>query len=190
MKNTIKRIAAFVLTAAIVICCASCGLDMSKVKGDWTLETAGGKTVDELAAANGCDPAYVAMNATVTDDTFTLTSSAGSFSYSIKVKANGFECYDANKNLAVGVIYDSAKDTLSFQATDAAGNLVEHVMKKGTAVISTSPNGEEAAEENAEENAGDEGEYAENEGEYAEDEGEYAEDEGEYAEDEGEYAEE
>ena len=182
MKNTIKKIAAFVLTAAIVLCCASCGLDMSKVKGDWTLETAGGKTVDELAAANGCDPAYVAMNATVTDDTFTLTSSAGSFSYSIKVKANGFECYDANKNLAVGVIYDSAKDTLSFQATDAAGNLVEHVMKKGTAVISTSPNGEEAAEENAEENAGDEGEYAEGEGEYAEDEGEYAEDEGEYAE--------
>ena len=178
MKNTIKKIAAFVLTAAIVLCCASCGLDMSKVKGDWTLETVGGKTVAELAASSGFDPAFLTINATVTDDTFTLTQATGSTSYSIQVRANGFECYDADKNLVYGILYDSAKDTLTFQAPDAAGNLVEHVMKKGTAVISTSPYGEQAAEENA----GDEGEYAEGEGEYAEDEGEYAEDEGEYAE--------
>ena len=178
MKNTIKRIAAFVLTAAIVLCCASCGLDMNKVKGDWTLDTANGKTVAELAAASGYDPAYLTMNATVTNDTFTLTSATGSTSLSIKVKANGFECYDANNNLAIGVIYDSAKDTISFQTVGADGNAVENVMKRGTAVISTSPYGEQAAEENA----GDEGEYAEGEGEYAEDEGEYAEDEGEYAE--------
>ncbi|MGN0656887.1 MAG: hypothetical protein ACI4KR_08835 [Ruminiclostridium sp.] len=73
----------------------------------------------------------------------------------------------------MGVTYDSAKDTLTFQMAGADGSAVEHVMKKGTAVISASPYGEEAAAE---------GDYAaEGEGEYVEDEGEYAEDaEGEF----------
>ncbi|MGN0578779.1 MAG: hypothetical protein ACI4J4_09170, partial [Ruminiclostridium sp.] len=112
---------------------------MSKVKGNRTLDTAGGKTLAELAEMNGVDPAFLAMNATVTDNTFTITSATVSFSYSIQVKSNGFECYDADKNLVMGVTYDSAKDTLSFQTAGVDGNHVDNVMKKGTAVISPSP---------------------------------------------------
>lgn len=112
---------------------------MSKVKGEWTLDTAGGKTVEELAEMNGVNPAYLAMNATVTDSSFTLTASTGTISYSIQVKANGFECYDANKNLAMGVTYDSEKDTLNFKMAGVDGNAVDYVMVKGTAEISSNP---------------------------------------------------
>ena len=45
--RTMNKILAIVLVAAVVICCTACGgLDMSKVKGDWTVETASGKTVE------------------------------------------------------------------------------------------------------------------------------------------------
>ena len=138
MKNTIKRIAAFVLTAAIVLCCASCGLDMNKVKGDWTVETAAGKTVEEIAAANGVDIAAVTMNATVTNDSFTLSSATGSVTYKIKVKGNGFECVDDFENVFMSVAYDSAKDTLSFKLTQPDGSAVDYVMKRGTADLTVS----------------------------------------------------
>ena len=161
--RTMNKILAIVLVAAVVICCTACGgLDMSKVKGDWTLETADGKTVAELAESSGKDPASVTMNATVTDDSFTLIGSTGTDTYKIQVKANGFECLDDSKNVVMGVIYDSAKDTLTFQMAKADGSAMDCVMKKGTADLTGSAgstagdgeaegdneegNGEEAAE--------------------------------------------
>lgn len=54
-----KKVLAVLLVAAAIFCCTACGLDMSKVKGDWTLDTAGGKTVEELAEMNGVNPAYL-----------------------------------------------------------------------------------------------------------------------------------
>ena len=111
---------------------------MSKVKGDWTLETAAGKTVAELAEGSGKDPASVTMNATVTDDSFTLSSITGSVTYKIQVRANGFECLDDSKNVVMGVVYDSAKDTLTFQLKQADGNVMDCVMKKGTVDLTVS----------------------------------------------------
>ena len=130
--RTMKKILAVVLMAAVVVCCTACGLDMSKVKGDWTLETAAGKTVAELAEGSGKDPASVTMNATVTDDSFTLSSVTGSETYKIQVRANGFECLDDSKNVVIGVVYDSAKDTLTFQLKQADGSVMDYVMKRGT----------------------------------------------------------
>ena len=130
--RTMKKILAVVLMAAVVVCCTACGLDMSKVKGDWTLETADGKTVAELAEGSGKDPASVTMNATVTDDSFTLSSVTGSETYKIQVRANGFECLDDSKNVVIGVVYDSAKDTLTFQLKQADGSVMDYVMKRGT----------------------------------------------------------
>ena len=137
--RTMNKILAIVLVAAVLICCTACGgLDMSKVKGDWTLETADGKTVEELAESTGKDPASITMNATVTDDSFTLSSVTGTDTYKIQVKANGFECLDDSKNVVMGVIYDSAKDTLTFQMAKADGSAMECVMKKGTADLTGS----------------------------------------------------
>ena len=165
--KTMKKILVIVLMAAVLVCCTACGgLDMSKVKGDWTLETADGKTVAELAESSGKDPASVTMNATVTDDSFTLSSVTGTDTYKIQVKANGFECLDDSKNVVMGVIYDSAKDTLTFQMAKPDGSAMECVMKKGTADLtgsagSTEEDGEAEGDNEAE------GEYEEGDGEEA-----------------------
>ena len=132
--RTMNKILAIVLVAAVVICCTACGgLDMNKVKGDWTVETASGKTVEEIAAANGVDIAAVTMNATVTNDSFTLSSATGSVTYKIKVKGDGFQCVDDFENVFMSVAYDSAKDTLSFKLAQPDGTTFEYVMKRGTA---------------------------------------------------------
>lgn len=136
--RTMKKILAIVLMAALVVCCTACGLDMNKVKGDWTVETAAGKTVEEIAAANGVDIAAVTMNATVTTDSFTLSSATGSVTYKIKVKGNGFECVDDFENVFMSVAYDSAKDTLTFQLKQADGTVLDYVMKRGTADLTVS----------------------------------------------------
>ena len=128
--------------AAVLVCCTACGgLDMSKVKGNWTLETAAGKTVEEIAAANGVDIAAVTMNATVTTDSFTLSSATGSVTYKIKVKGNGFDCVDDFENVFMTVAYDSAKDTISFKLAQPDGTTFDYVMKRGTAdlTVTTAP---------------------------------------------------
>ena len=161
--RTMKKILAVVLMAAVVVCCTACGgLDMSKVKGNWTLETAAGKTVAELAEGSGKDPASVTMNATVTDDSFTLSSVTGSDTYKIQVKSNGFECLDDSDNVAMSVTYDSDKDTLNFQLAQPDGSVSDCVMKKGTADLTVDSGDGEA-----------EGDY-EAEGEYEEGNGEEA----------------
>ena len=159
--RTMKKILAIVLVAAVAVCCTACGgLDMSKVKGDWTMETMAGKTVAELAEGSGQDPASVTMNATVTDDSFTLSSVTGSITYKIQVKANGFECLDDSKNVVMGVIYDSAKDTLTFQLKQPDGSVMDCVMKKGTADLTVSTgSAEEDGGYSDEEYTGEDEEY-------------------------------
>lgn len=106
---------------------------MSKVKGSWTLDTAAGKTVEELAEMNGVDPAFVTMNATVTDDSFTMTSYTGSITYKIQVRGNGFECLDDSGNIIMSVEYKADNDTLNFKMASVSGGSDDYVMKKGTA---------------------------------------------------------
>lgn len=157
MKTMKKILAVVLMMAAVVVCCTACGrgLDMSKVKGDWTLETAAGKTVAELAEGSGKDPASVTMNATVTDDSFTLSSVTGSDTYKIQVKGNGFECLDDAKNVVMSVTYDSDKDTLNFQLAQPDGSVMDCVMKKGTADL-TVDSGDGEAEGDYEEGNGEE----------------------------------
>ncbi len=106
---------------------------MSKVKGSWTLDTAAGKTVEELAEMNGVDPAFVTMNATVTDDSFTMTSYTGSITYKIQVRGNGFECLDDSGNIIMSVEYKADNDTLNFKMASVSGGSEDDVMKRGTA---------------------------------------------------------
>ena len=150
--RTMKKVLAVVLMAAVVVCCTACGgLDMNKVKGDWTVETASGKTVEEIAAANGVDIAAVTMNATVTTDSFTLSSATGSVTYKIKVKGDGFQCIDDFENVFMSVAYDSAKDTISFKLAQPDGTTFDYVMKRGTADLTVdSGNGEAEGDYEAE----------------------------------------
>ena len=143
-----KKVLSVILVVAVAFCLTACGLDMSKVKGDWTLDTANGKTVEQIAEAMGANPAYYAMNATVTDKTFTLTSATGSISYNIQVKDNtGFDCLDASGKIFMTVRYNADNDTISFKLLASDGNPVEYVMVRGTSEISSNPKIEESSPE-------------------------------------------
>lgn len=142
-----KKVLSVILVVAVAFCLTACGLDMSKVKGDWTLDTAGGKTVEQIAEAGGVNPAYFNMNATVTDKTFTLTTATETLSWNIQVKDTGFECLDASGNIFMSVRYNADKDTISFKMAGADGNAVEYVMVKGTSEISSNPKIEEGSPE-------------------------------------------
>ena len=142
-----KKVLSVILVVAVAFCLTACGLDMSKVKGDWTLDTAGGKTVEQIAEAGGLNPAYCNMNVTITDKTFTLTSATGSISYNIRVKADGFECLDASGKIFMTVRYNADNDTISFKLLASDGSPVEYVMVRGTSEISSNPKIEEGSPE-------------------------------------------
>ena len=127
-----KKIIAIVLMAAVTICCTACGLDMSKVKGEWTLSSVGGKPVEQIAEEQGVLPVQVAMNGTLSDDSFTMANAVNTVNYKIQVKSNGFECLDDSNAIAFSVTYDKDKDTLSF-AMDAGSGPVTYVMERGSA---------------------------------------------------------
>ena len=127
-----KKIIAIVLMAAAMICCTACGLDMSKVKGEWTLSSVGGKSVEQIAEEQGVMPVQVSMNGTLSDDSFTMANAVNTVSYKIQVKSNGFECLDDSNAIAFSVTYDKDSDTLSF-AMDSGSGAVTYVMKRGTA---------------------------------------------------------
>ena len=44
-----KKVLSVILVVAVAFCLTACGLDMSKVKDEWTLNTANGKTVEQIA---------------------------------------------------------------------------------------------------------------------------------------------
>ena len=135
-----KKVLSVILVVAVAFCLTACGLDMSKVKGEWTLNTANGKTVEQIAEAMGANPANYAMNATVTDKTFTLTTATDTLSWNIQVKDNtGFECLDASGKAIIGIKYNADNDTISFQLLGADGTTTDYVMVKGTSEISSSP---------------------------------------------------
>ena len=142
-----KKVLSVILVVAVAFCLTACGLDMSKVKGDWTLDTAGGKTVEQIAEAGGLNPAYLNMNATVTDKTFTLTTATETLSWNIQVKDTGFECLDASGKAIIGIKYNADNDTISFRLLSADGTATDYVMVKGTSEISSNPKIEEGSPE-------------------------------------------
>ena len=135
-----KKVLSVILVVAVAFCLTACGLDMSKVKGDWTLDTAGGKTVEQIAEAGGVNPAYCNMNVTITDKTFTLITATDTPSWNIQVKDNtGFDCLDASGKAIIGIKYNADNDTISFRLLSADGSATDYVMVKGTSEISRSP---------------------------------------------------
>lgn len=143
-----KKVLSVILVVAVAFCLTACGLDMSKVKGDWTLDTAGGKTVEQIAEAGGLNPAYCNMNVTITDKTFTLITATDTPSWNIQVKDNtGFDCLDASGKIFMTVRYNADKDTISFKLAGADGIAVEYVMVRGTSEISSNPKIEEGSPE-------------------------------------------
>lgn len=135
-----KKFLAIVMVAVIAVMCTACGLDMSKVKGDWTLSAVNGQPVSEYAEANGMDAADIVVNWTVSDKSVTVTSSVMSATYDIEVKSNGFEVKQGASLMSV--TYDDKNSTLSY-AIEAGGVKYDYVLTKGTASVDSAT--EEAA---------------------------------------------
>ncbi len=180
-----KKILAIVMVAIIAVMCTACGgLDMKKVKGEWTLSTINGQSYADYAASIGLEAYMCAMNWTINDKNIVSTNVDGtSIVESIvefNVKSNGLEML-SNGKLWADALYDEKADTFSFSVK--AGDVTyDYVLVRGTS--SLTPSGTVPADEGGDASVDNGGEdYVDEGGDYAEDVG-YAEDGGEdYAED-------
>lgn len=134
MKKIAKITSAIMMTFVMILSIAGCGLDMSKVKGDWTLNTINGQSLEEYAAGYGTTAAACAVNMTVNDKDVVIANTASSQTYSIQVKSNGFEVLNPsdNKTVFMSVTYDASAETLSYSLSDGQTEQ-KFVFKKGTA---------------------------------------------------------
>ncbi len=168
MKKTIKVMAAVLLVMAMVFIIASCGVDMNKIKGDWTVSTVEGKAPLDYAKENGGQTMIFALlNYTITEKQFIektvdISGDAGTETvYDIAVKSDGFNI-SKDGNIDRGVLYDEKADTLSYKTkikTDTNDSAVVNVvLKRGSvdldalisAAFADAQGGEDSGEEPAE----------------------------------------
>ncbi len=163
MKKALKIMAAVVLVAAMVFSIASCGVDMNKIKGDWTVSTVEGKSPLDYAKENGGETmVFALLNYTITETQFTeklldISGEGQSKTYDIAVKSNGFEVMN-DGSVDRSVAYDDKADSLSFRTnvnTDDGKKVVTVVLKRGSADIDALINeafaGAESGDESGEE---------------------------------------
>ena len=158
MKKVSKKFLAVVLVGVMMFCLTACGggMDMSKVKGDWTLSSIDGKSPADKAVELGL-PSYALLNNYSIGDKVTISTydpNSGevkvSTELSIEATSNGFTATDSNGG-KVSFIYDSDKNTLSYSATGANGNAETYVLTKGATDILAAVQAESGASEGASE---------------------------------------
>ena len=149
MKAVMKKISlALVVGVLACVCLVGCGaISIDDVKGDWTLDSIGGQSLADYAAANGVDASTLASNWTIKDDkTLTSTNMTGTSEFTMELKANGFELKQKGQDaIFASVVFDKNAGTLSYEQQDATGKTVKMVFKKGTAEIGAA-GGAEATE--------------------------------------------
>lgn len=140
--KTMKKLFAVMLIAVMTLTMVGCGeLSMDKIKGDWTLDTVDGKSIDEYAASLGIDPSMIGLNWTINeDDTMTQANAATSSKLLMARKSNGFELYEESdtekKTIVMSVEY---KDDKLECKMDMGTGAVTVVMKKGKADLTAAP---------------------------------------------------
>ena len=138
MKKTFKVVAAMLLVVVMMMSLTACGVDMSKIKGDWTLSTIGGKSIADVAAEKGIAECFLITNYTITDkeiknDTLNPDGSGAhtSSTFTLKQRSNGVEGYLGDQ-LAVSLIFDEKANTLTAKLGTDESNAVEYVFTKGS----------------------------------------------------------
>ena len=141
MKKSFKVVSALLLVVVMMLSLTGCGIDMDKIKGQWTCSTIGGKDLDTLAAEKGINKAYLVTNYTITDkditsDTLNPDGSGAHLSgtYTIKQRSNGIEGYQGDK-VALSLIYDEKADTLTMKIGTDEASAVAYVFVKGNTNI-------------------------------------------------------
>ncbi len=161
MKAVMKKISlALVVGVLACVCLVGCGaISIDDVKGDWTIDTIGGQSLADYAAANGVDASSLVSNWTIKDDkTMTSTNITGTSEFTLELKSNGFELKQKGQDaIFASVLFDKNAGTLSYDQQDASGKTIKMVFKKGTGEIgAAAAGGAEATEGGAEATEGGE----------------------------------
>ena len=169
MKVMMRKIGVALLVVVLACSClVGCGaISIDEIKGDWTVDTLNGQSLADYAASVGMDENSSFSNWTITaDKKIEATNIAGTQTYNIELKSNGFEVMDGDK-IIFSVEYNKDAGTLTY-TVEASGNKVTTVMKKGKfeptqpaeeseeATEDSEEGSEEATEETEETEEGDE----------------------------------
>jgi len=135
MKNVAKKLIAVVLMGVMMFSLTACGVDMDKVKGDWTLSTVGGKSLEETAAAMGQQSLFLSENVNITDKNITtdFIQADGTHygdTFDLKQRANGVEGYKGD-TLAMSLAFDEKANTLTMKVGADEASAVAYVFVKG-----------------------------------------------------------
>lgn len=169
MKSVTKKLAALVLVGIMMFSLTACGVDMNKVKGDWTVSTIGGKDLATVAAEKGIPEQLLYINYTISDKEIVLNGFNNDLSgnlttdtYTLKKRSNGVEGYKGD-TVMCSLIYDEKADTLTMKIGTDEATAVSYVFVKGSKDLqaaqaalmggSESAEGEEYAESGEEEAA-------------------------------------
>ena len=159
MKKSIKLFSAMLMIVVLVFSLTGCGVDMSKMKGDWKVKTVDGKSVAEYAEAKGINQFLVLKNVNITDEKITVkmfdSEKEVSETYNVTKKSNGIEGRtDAHKDEKNPDITFELLDngTLKTKYTDA-----EVIYEKGTIDLKAEFEKIYGGAEGGEEEGGEEG---------------------------------
>ena len=131
MKKFLTMALVFVMMFSMV----GCGISY----GDWTAKTINGKSIDEYAASLGCDPSQATVNVNITDnDKLTITSTNGSQKFDYERRSNGIELKEEGKDTVyMSMSYNKDDKTLSYKMDLGNNNIMEVVLEKGKADITS-----------------------------------------------------
>ena len=135
MKKFLTMALVFVMMFSMV----GCGISYSDITGDWTAKTINGKSIDEYAASLGCDPSQATVNVNITDnDKLTITSTNGSQKFDYERRSNGIELKEEGKDTVyMSMSYNKDDKTLSYKLDLGNNNIMEVVLEKGKADITS-----------------------------------------------------
>jgi uncharacterized lipoprotein YehR (DUF1307 family) len=138
MKSVTKKLAALVLVGIMMFSLTACGVDMNKVKGDWTVSTIGGKDLATVAAEKGIPEQLLYINYTISDKEIVLNGFNNDLSgnlttdtYTLKKRSNGVEGYKGD-TVMCSLIYDEKADTLTMKIGTDEATAVSYVFVKGS----------------------------------------------------------
>ena len=135
MKRVTKKLVLVVLAVAMMsMALVGCGVDMSKMKGDWIVSTINGKSVADFAAENGLVEAQAMKAVTITDETATAKSFDSSSGQVVTVEGKITKRTDGVEADIQGIIWPfklQDNGNLTYKL-DANGTVYEYVLVKGT----------------------------------------------------------
>ena len=138
MKNVTKKLLALVFVGVMMFSLTACGVDMDKVKGDWTLSTIGGKDLATVAAERGIAEQFLYTNYTITDKEIKtsgfnpdMSGNVTTSTFTLKQKSNGVEGYQGD-TLACSLIFDEKANTLTMKIGNDEASAIAYVFIKGS----------------------------------------------------------